>query len=567
MSISTADVELCLFAPYNDEVALISSWNKWQRQPMTKGEDGWWRITAPLADGEYFYKFAVKSKSYFAAGQWRDVFDPYCLTVTNDEQERSYLCVKDGKRQWVDYQWRHDDKPLPTNEKLIIYELHVGDFSGGLGDKESPRTKGRFRGVIEKLDYLADLGITAVELMPVKEFPGKSWGYNLRSLFAVDSSYGSPSDLCELVDECHARGIRVISDGVYNHAEADAPLAKIDYEYWFYKENPDPDYMQWGPKFNFTHYDDNLKVFPARKYVIESINAWIEHFHIDGIRFDATCAIKDFNIMREFTDAAFKKVGGAKPFFTVSEHIPEDPAIVGYPNAGPMVATWHESFSKQLQAVATRHDRDGSQPWDLDGLEQKMNPAVNGFSTGNHIVNYVGSHDQVRILRQIADESLTFGEAAFRRVKLATALLMTSPGLPMIWMGQELGAANPKTLGPQPIDWALLANTENKDLQQYTAGLIKLRRNTPALCCDQFQTVLKDNDRHLFAYKRWNDAGGVVVVVANLIDAPAGEFTISEAGLEDGKWHEHIFNYDATIAGGVLKDTMGPSEVKVFLKQ
>jgi 1,4-alpha-glucan branching enzyme len=567
MSNSTAVIELCLFAPYNEEVALISSWNKWQRQPMTKGEDGWWRITAPLTDGEYFYKFAVKSKSYFAAGQWLDVFDPYCLTVSNDEQERSYLCVKDGKRQWVDYQWRHDDNPLPTNDKLIIYELHVGDFSGGLGDKVSPRTKGRFRGVIEKLDYLTDLGITAVELMPVKEFPGKSWGYNLRSLFAVDSSYGSPSDLCELVDECHARGIRVISDGVYNHAEADAPLAKIDYEYWFYKENPDPEYMQWGPKFNFSHYDENLKLFPARKYVIESINAWIEHFHIDGIRFDATSAIKDFNIMREFTDAAFKKVGGAKPFFTVSEHIPEDPAIVGYPNAGPMVATWHESFSKQLQAVATRHERDGSQPWDLDALEQKMNPAINGFGTGNHIVNYFGSHDQERILRQIADESQTFGEAAFRRVKLAAALLMTSPGLPMIWMGQEFGAANPKTLGPQPIDWALLANKDNKDLQQYTAGLIKLRRNTPALCGDQFQTVLKDNDRHLFAYKRWNDMGGVVVVIANLIDAPAGEFTISGAGLEDGKWHEHIFNYDADISGGLLKDILGPSEVKIFLKQ
>ncbi len=235
--------------------------------------------------------------------------------------------------------------------------------------------------MIEKLDYLVELGINAVELMPVKEFPGKSWGYNLRSLFAVDSSYGSPSDLCRLVDECHGRGIRVIMDGVYNHAEADAPLAKIDYEYWFYRENPDPECMHWGPKFNYTHYDENLKVFPARKYVIESIEFWMEHFHIDGIRFDATAAIKDFNIMREFTDAAFKKIDGRKPFFTVAEHIPEDPAIVGYPDRGPMVALWHESFAKQLQAVATRHERDGADPWDLDALEQKMNPATNGMGS------------------------------------------------------------------------------------------------------------------------------------------------------------------------------------------
>ncbi|HEY1685608.1 MAG TPA: alpha-amylase family glycosyl hydrolase [Tepidisphaeraceae bacterium] len=566
MSEPKGSIELYLFAPYNDEVAIISTWNKWQREKMTKGADGWWRITCQLADGEHFYKFAVKSKSYFALDQWVEVFDPYALSISNDAEERTFLRVKDGKRQWVDYEWRHDDVPLPTNDQLVIYELHVGDFSGGLGDKGSPRVKGHFRGVTEKLDYLVDLGINAVELMPVKEFPGKSWGYNLRSLFAVDSGYGSPSELCRLIDECHARGIRVISDGVYNHAEADAPMAKIDYEYWFYKDNPDPQCMQWGPKYNYTHYDENLKIFPARKYVIESITAWIEHFHIDGVRFDATCAIKDFNIMREFTDAAFKKVNGSKPFFTVAEHIPEDPAIVGYP-AGPMVATWHESLSKQLQAVATQHDRDGAQPWDLDALEQKINPATNGFGSGNHVVNYIGSHDQERILKQLADYSLTFGEAAFRRVKLATALLLTSPGLPMIWMGQEFGAANPKSLDSQPLDWALMANKDNKDLQQYTAGLVKLRRSTPALCCDNFQVVLKDKERHLFGYKRWNDAGGVVVVVANLNDADAGEFTIADVGLEDGTWHEHVFNFDTTVSGGILKHSLGPSEVKIFLKK
>jgi 1,4-alpha-glucan branching enzyme len=563
---SSNPIELLLLAPYNKEVALIASWNNWQRQPMKKGDDGWWRITAQLGDGEHFYKFAVLSNSYFARDQWVEVFDPYGLSITNDELERTVLHVKDGKRVWVDYQWKHDDKPLPRNDELVIYELHVGDFSGGKGDAVSPRKKGRFQGVIEKIDYLVDLGISAVELMPVKEFPGKSWGYNLRSLFAVDSGYGSPADLCRLVDECHGRGIRVIIDGVYNHADADAPLAKIDYEYWFYKDNPDPKPMQWGPKYNFTHYDEKLKIFPARKYVMESIRDWVRHFHIDGIRFDATRAIKDFAIMREFTDLAFKEIDGRKPFFTVAEHVPEDPAICGYPR-GPMIAAWHDSFAKKLQAIANRYEKDGAQPWDLDELERLINPATNGYGSGNHVVNYISSHDQDRILRQIADESKTFGEAAFRRVKLATALVMTSPGLPMVWMGQELGATNPKTLDPQPIDWALLENKNNKDLQLYTAGLIKLRRNTPALCCDQFEVILKDTQRHLFAYKRWNNDGGVIVVVANLDDIPAGEFTLSNAGLEDGNWHEHVFNFDIKVEGGVLKNELGPSEVRIFIKQ
>jgi 1,4-alpha-glucan branching enzyme len=559
-------IELCLLAPRNDEVALVSSWNDWQRQPMTKGTDGWWRITVQLPDGDHLYKFAVKSKSWFADGKWFDVFDPYALSITDDAQERTLLRVKGGKRQWVDYKWKHDDRPLPTNEQLIIYEMHVGDFSGGLGDNASRRARGHFRGVVEKLDYLRDMGINALELMPVKEFPGKSWGYNLRSLFAVNSGYGTPEELCELVDECHGREMRVIADGVYNHAEADCPMARIDYEYWFYKENPDPENMRWGPKYNYGFFDEKLNTFPARKYVIESIRTWIERFHIDGIRFDATRAIANFDVMRELTDVAFKKIEGEKPFITIAEHVPEDPAVCGYPK-GPMVAAWHDSFAKHLQAIATRHEKEGEQPWDLDALETKMNPAANGYGSGNHIVNYVSSHDHERILKQIAEVSKTFDEAAFRRVKLATALLLTTPGLPMIWMGQEFGAANPKTLSPQPIDWGLLNNKNNKDLQQYTASLIKLRRGTPALRSDQFQAVLKDKPRYLFAYKRWNGHGGVVVVAANLRDVPAGEFVIANAGLEDGDWHEHFFNYDAKVTRGVLKDTLGPSEVKIFVKK
>jgi 1,4-alpha-glucan branching enzyme len=559
-------IELCLFAPYNDEVKLTSSWNDWKPQPMVKGHDGWWRITVKLPDGRHLYKFVVKSKSYFALDQWVYVFDPYAPSITDDEHENSILHVKDGKRIWADYSWRHDDRPLPTNDQLVIYELHVGDFSGGHGDRGNQRLKGKFSDVTEKLNYLSDLGINAVELMPVKEFPGKSWGYNLRSLFAIDSGYGPPEDLCRLVDECHGRGIRVIIDGVYNHADADAPLAKIDYEYWFYRENPDPASMQWGPKFNYRHYDPKLELYPARKYVIESIMFWVEHFHIDGIRFDATRAIGDFNIMHEFTDAAFNKIAKRKPFFTVAEHIPEDPAITGYPK-GPMIAAWHDALLNQLRATAMQREYEGAQPDDLDALAKILNPATNGYGSGNHVVNYLGNHDHKRILRDIADTVHIFGEAAFRRMKLALGLLLTTPGLPMIWMGQEFGAANPKSMEPQPIDWALLANKDNNDLRDFTAKLIKFRREHPALWKDNFQVVLKDSDRKIFGYKRWNDGGGLVVVVANINDTPSGEFIVEKAGVEDGRWREHISGHTFQATGGQIKDTLERSQVKIFVKE
>jgi 1,4-alpha-glucan branching enzyme len=576
----TGKIELALFAPNNQDVALIADWNHWQRQPMSKGEDGWWRITADLEDGDYLYKFAVKSLSWFAKDQWKEVFDPYGLSITNDEKEQTRLRVRGGKRCWVEYEWKHDAAPLPPNEQIVIYEMHVGDFTGSMDKK----TRGTFLGAIEKLDYLAEMGINAVELMPVKEFPGKSWGYNVRSLFAVDSSYGTPEELCQLVDACHARGMRVIMDGVYNHADADAPLAQIDYEYWFYRENPDPKPLQWGPKYNYTYFDEKLKVFPARKYVMESIRDWVRHFHIDGIRFDATVAIRNFDVMREFTDLAFKQIDGRKPFITIAEHIPEDPAICGYPK-GPMVAAWHDSFGKQLQAIATRHERDGAQPWDLDTLEKKMNPATNGYGSGNHVINYVTSHDQERIMRQLGEIGKTFDEAAFRRVKLALSLLLTSPGLPMIWMGQEFGAANRKSPEPQPIDWNLLKSGNNRDLQQYVSKLINLRRKNPVFQDDHFQTLLKDQERCLFAYKRWNDVGAVAVVVANLRDADTGEFSLPEKSMDHGQWMEMSAAGEKEItvdagngssggggggggAGcGTIKTSLGPSEVKVFVKK
>ena len=233
-------IELGLFAPYNEVVELIGSWNEYKTIPLTKAEDGWWRHRLDLPDGEYRYKFRIKSNSYFALGEMLEVFDPYCISVSDDGKEMSILRVENGRQNEFSYVWKHDDVPLPTNDKLVIYEMHVGDFTRGLGTRaeDGKWEKGRFKDAIAKLDHLFELGINCVELMPIKEFPGESWGYNIRSLFAIENTYGPAADFCELIDECHARGMRVVIDGVYNHADVDCPLAKIDYEYWFYHPNP-----------------------------------------------------------------------------------------------------------------------------------------------------------------------------------------------------------------------------------------------------------------------------------------------------------------------------------------
>jgi 1,4-alpha-glucan branching enzyme len=559
-SSAPGQVQFALFAPYNESVELIGDFNGWQPQPMTKGQDGWWRTDVALSDGQHRYKFRVKSLSYFAPGETFDVFDPYAPSVTNDDGECAVMRVKNGQRIWTDYEWRHDNVPLPQNEDLIVYELLVGDFAG------TTDRRGRFDDVIAKLDYLKDLGVNCLELMPVKFFPRQGWGYNLRSLFAVAGIYGDADGLCRLVDECHARGMRVVIDGVYNHADADSPLAKIAYGYWFYEQNPDPPEMQWGPKFNYGHYDENLGVFPARKYVVESIRFWVEKFHIDGIRFDATRGIANFDVLKELTTAAFDQLGGRKPFFTVAEHVPEDPAITGYPN-GPVVAAWRFSLGAHFRAMLTEHDNDGASPADFDGFLAALDPTKNGYVSANHCLNYIVSHDHDRLMTQLAEEGNMFDDVAFQRARLGVALLATIPGIPMIWMGQEFGMARKKSLDPVPLDWGLLKHERNAGLHAYTRALFRLRAETPALRGDTFEVCFKDAERRVFAFKRWAEGGNVVVVLANLRHVDAGEVTARECGLEDGVWREQTYGYDRVVEAGALRDTLGPSEVKIFVKR
>jgi 1,4-alpha-glucan branching enzyme len=225
-------IEFELLAPYNKEATLIGSFSDWEPIPMTKDDQGYFRTKVKLEDGSYLYKFQVRSKSWFLKpDQWIDVIDPYATDI-DDPTQNGVVHIKDGQKIVDTYVWQHDDKPLPLDHELVIYEMHVGDFSGG---EDDPYGRGEYKHIIEKLDYLSELGINAIELMPLKEYPGDhSWGYNPRHFFATESSYGSTEDLKQMIDECHARGIRVIVDAIYNHSEAESPLTKIDYDYWYH---------------------------------------------------------------------------------------------------------------------------------------------------------------------------------------------------------------------------------------------------------------------------------------------------------------------------------------------
>ncbi len=550
-----------LFAPYNKKVALIGNWNGSEPIPMKRNKKGEWQAEVELPDGQHEYKFQLVSNSDFAKGKTITVTDPEAVQLSADGREYAVVTVRDGKPVLTTYEWQHDDVPLPPNEQLVIYEMHLADFRGGPGDDSD--APGTFNRVIEKLDYLAELGINAIELMPLNvSTSGNHWGYSQCSFYALEDSYGTPDEFCRLVDECHARGIRVFHDGVYNHTAEDAFLAQIDHDYWYYRHNPDEEDLQFGPKLNYEFCDEKLGIWPAREYTIGAIQTWVQQFHLDGIRFDMTRALKNFDLMHWFNHESHNRTG-FKPFYTIAEHLPQDPAVTG-PD-GPLDTAWHDTFYRQMASTILGVPHDERMPYTTDDVLSAMDGRSDGFASPYNTVHYLNNHDQERIMYLLGSAAGVFDDAAFRRCKMGASLLFTAPGIPMLWMGEEFGQANRKSEEREPLDWSLLENERNHGLWQHYRHLIGLRKANPALHSENFEVLANIPDRRLIAYKRWDEAGNVVVVAANLTDQYAGEFEIGVAG-EGGRWREAIHNYEVELHDEKLTDTLGESEVKVYIK-
>ena len=544
-------IEFSLFAPYNKEAAIVGDFSDWKPVAMSKGEDGHFKTKIELEDGEYQYKVRVRSLSWFLEkDEWVEIVDPYATNIDPETGNGTFL-VKDGERILDTYVWMHDDKPLPADHELVIYELHVGDFSGG---EDDPKARGRYQHVIEKLDYLVDLGINAIELMPVKENPGTySWGYSPQHFFAAESNYGTTYELKHLIDECHAKGIRVFMDGIYNHANTECPLTQIDHDYWYHHDPKDPEY-NWGPEFNYVKYDENLDVKPAWKFVGDTVNFWVKEYHIDGIRYDAAKQIDNFDFLHWIVDQA-KEVGGMKPFYNVAEHIPENTAITNFD--GPMDGCWHYGF------YATVMEHICGDRYEPEDLKDVIDCKRKGFMGATNVVNYLCNHDQERVMVELGRRGI-MGEAAFKRAKLGVVLMMTAVGIPMMWMGEEFGDHHEKSQEANKIDWTLMAGDNNQHLHAHYKGLIALRKNNHALYTANVDFFHEDPESKVIAYTRWNDEGSRVVVVANFSDQYLAGYTVPNFPA-DGTWHEWTGSYDIEAGNGQIMIDLPEYEAQVFV--
>ncbi|MEW6441882.1 MAG: malto-oligosyltrehalose trehalohydrolase [bacterium] len=349
--------------------------------------------------------------------------------------------VVDHEFPWEDAGWFG----LPLRD-YVLYELHVGTFT----------REGTFEAVIRHLDELRDLGITAVELMPVAQFPGgRNWGYDGASLFAVQNSYGGPRGLKKLVNACHQRGMAVVLDVVYNHMGPEGNYL-ADFGPYFTNRYQ----TQWGQALNFDGPDSGA----VRRFFVENALYWVSRFHVDALRLDAVHAILDFSalpFLEELSMAAQERAERLnRRVHLIAESDLNDTRLVRSRELGGfgLDAQWLDDFHHAVHGLLTG-EKDGYYE-DFGGLSHLEKALRDGFvyagdfsvhrrrphgrsSRGippGRFVAFTQNHDQIGN-RMAGDRLSTL--LSFEAEKLAAGVLILSPFIPLLFMGQEYGETAP----------------------------------------------------------------------------------------------------------------------------
>jgi maltooligosyltrehalose trehalohydrolase len=338
---------------------------------------------------------------------------------------------------WSDQDWRG----IPL-EDFILYELHTGTFT----------EEGTFDAIIPRLPDLLDLGITAVELMPVAQFPGgRNWGYDGVGMYAPQSTYGGPNGLKTLINACHRAGLAVVLDVVYNHL---GPEGNYVGEFGPYYTNAYR--TPWGEAINF----DGPESDGVRRFFVENALYWLTEYHVDGLRLDAIHGIFDFSarhILRELADAFHSQADKlGRSAWLIAESDLNDSRVIEPPAQGGygIDAQWLDDFHHALHTSLTGESRGYFA--DFNGLPSLQKALVNGYvyegqysryrrrrhgssskgRPGKRFVAFTQNHDQIANALQGSRSSRVL---SLEQQKLATAVLFFSPYLPLLFMGQEYG--------------------------------------------------------------------------------------------------------------------------------
>jgi maltooligosyltrehalose trehalohydrolase len=423
--------EFRVWAPDRDRVELVLGARSGP-VPMERGAGGWWAIpvhgAGPLSDYAYKINGGPPRPDPRSACQPQGTCGPSRV-------------VDHAAFAWSDTGWR--GMPLAGS---VLYELHVGTFSA----------EGTFDGAIGHLGHVADLGVDAIELMPVAEFSGdRGWGYDGVNLFAPHRAYGGPDGLKRLVDAAHDHGLGVVMDVVYNHL---GPAGNYLPEFGPYFSARHQ--TNWGPAVNF----DGPGSDEVRRFVIDNAAMWLRDYHCDGLRLDAVHAIADdsaTHILEALaTEVTALEAHLGRRLFLIAESDLNDPRFVRGRDAGGfgLDAAWADEFHHALHATLTG-ERDGyyedfgplpllakalRQAWVYDGIYSPHRGRVHGRPvtglSGDQFVVAAQNHDQIG--NRSAGERLG-ALVSDGRLRVAAALLLTAPFVPLLFQGEEWGATTP----------------------------------------------------------------------------------------------------------------------------
>ena len=440
--IENGKVSFRLWAPAAKQVDLLLPGVD-RKLPMNSSAGGWFTVESSIDEAK------IGDKYQFVIDKELAVPDPASRYQPDDVHGASQI-VDPQQFKWTDGNWR--GKPWET---AILYELNVGTFT----------PEGTFKGVEEKLDALLELGVTAIELMPIADFPGRwGWGYDGVLPYAPDAGYGRPEDLKKLVQSAHAKGLMVFLDVVYNHFGPEGNYLHAYAKKFFTEKHHTP----WGAAINYD--DDGSEV--VRSFFIENALYWLTEFHIDGLRLDAVHAIKDdskVHVLKELAARVAAGIGAERQIHLVLENEENSAQMLERSESQKpqfYTAQWNDDVHHAFHVLSTGESNGYYSDYNAEtskfspiehlgrcltqgfSYQGQPTPLRNGEGRGEpsgHLpptafVSFIQNHDQIGN-RAFGDRLSTLASPHALQAMIAVYLL--APSIPMLFMGEEWGSKTP----------------------------------------------------------------------------------------------------------------------------
>ena len=598
---NNTSLNLVLFAPAKTRVSVIgdlpaSNWAEQTLYQMNKTPDGnyWWITINGLTPGtEYSYQYLVDGTLKIADPYTEKVLDPNndgTIPATTYPGLKPYPTgltsgiVSELQTAEPADVWGVNNFTRPDKRNLMVYELLVRDYVA----------KHDWKTLRDTLNYLKNLGINTIELMPFNEFEGNlSWGYNPNFYFAPDKYYGPKNTLKELIDSCHSKGIAVVMDIVLNHSFGSSPMVQLyaDGNGWPTAANPwfNPDQDPLTPGYQGKHpfgvgYDFNHESAATNYFVSRVVEHWLTQYKIDGFRFDLSKGFTQFYsgndvnlfgqydasriaIWKKYYDTLQLKSPGS---YVILEHFADNSEEIVLSNYGMMLwGNLNYSYAQASMGFSTG--------WNFDqGIF-----TVRGW-TNPFLVTYMESHDEERIMYK----NLNFGNSsgsynirdlntALTRMELNNAFFLTIPGPKMIWEFGEMGydysintcadlsINNNCRTDAKPIRWDYLQNIRRRRLHDINTSLLKLRFNP------HFQAGFVSNRiaRDFTGAFKWlqvtTDTSNMTVIGNFDVVPTTGSVTFQNAGT----WYDYLTGATFSATGSSQSFTLQPGEYHVYLNR